>query len=270
MADSTTAFVGSVPENYDRFMGPMFFEPYAVDMAERLPIEGVESVLEIACGTGIVTRAMRDILPSAARIVATDLNEGMIERARGKFGPDDGIEFRQADATSLPFDDASFDAVVCQFGLMFFPDKLAAMGEVLRVLKPGGTLLFSVWDRMETNDISLAVHETMQNLFPDDPPRFYSIPFGTNDAGLIRSLLEDAGFADVQMMTVTKTSTSPSASDAVRGLIEGTPLFGQIMDRGPERLTEVLDTTADAIRQRFGDNPVTTKMQALVWSARKP
>ena len=270
MADSTTAFVGSVPENYDRYMGPMFFEPYAVDLAERLPIEGVESVLEIACGTGIVTRAIRDILPPEARVVATDLNEGMLERARGKFGPDDGVEFRQADAGHLPFEDASFDAVVCQFGLMFFPDKLAAMREVLRVLKPRGTFLFNVWDPLETNEISLAVHEAVQGLFPDDPPQFYKVPFGFNDASVIRALLEDSGFADVQMMTVTKTSTSPSALDAVRGLIEGTPLFGQIMDRGPERMTEVLDATADAIRQRFGDNPVTTKMQALVWTARKP
>lgn len=270
MADSTTAFVGSVPENYDRFMGPMFFEPYAVDMAERLPIGGIESVLEIACGTGIVTRAVRDILPPSARIVATDLNQGMIDRAQGKFGTDDNIEFRQADAGDLPFDDASFDAVVCQFGLMFFPDKSAAMREVLRVLKPRGTFLFNVWDPLEDNEISLVVHEAMQEIYPDDPPQFYRVPFGFNDAAVIRSLLEDAGFTRVEVATVPKDAVSPDARSAATGLVEGTPLIGQIMDRGPERLPEVVDHTVKSIQRRFGDDPVSTKMQALVWSATKP
>jgi ubiquinone/menaquinone biosynthesis C-methylase UbiE len=270
MADSTAAFVGSVPENYDRFMGPMFFEPYAVDLAERLPIEGVETVLEIACGTGMVTRAIRDILPSSARIVATDLNQGMIDIAQGKFEGDDAVEFRRADATDLPFDAAEFDAVVCQFGVMFFPDKAAAMSEAFRVLKPAGTFLFNVWDRMEANEISLAVHEAVSETFPDDPPQFYRVPFGFNDAAVIRSLLEDAGFTRVEVATVTKDSVSPDARSAAAGLVEGTPLIGQIMDRGPERLPEVIDHVVHEIRQRFGDNPVTTKMQALVWSAMKP
>lgn len=270
MADSMAAFVGSVPENYDRYMGPMFFEPYAVDLAERLPIEGVESVLEIACGTGIVTRAIRDILPPEARIVATDLNEGMIGKAREKFGAEENIEFRQADAGQLPFDDASFDAMVCQFGLMFFPDKAAAMREVLRVLKPRGTFLFNVWDPMEDNEISLAVHEAMQEIYPDDPPQFYRVPFGFNDEAVIRSLLEDAGFTRVEVTTVPKDAVSPDARSAATGLVEGTPLIGQIMDRGPERVPEVVNHVVDAIQKRFGDNPVITKMQALVWSARKP
>ncbi|HEX2639764.1 MAG TPA: methyltransferase domain-containing protein, partial [Pyrinomonadaceae bacterium] len=218
MADSTTAFVGSVPENYDRFMGPMFFEPYAVDLAERLPIEGAETVLEIACGTGIVTRAVRDIMPSACRIVATDLNQGMIDIAQSKFQDDSSVEFRQADAGDLPFGDASFDAVVCQFGLMFFPDKPAAMREVLRVLKPRGTFLFNVWDPMEENEISLAVHDAMQVLYPDDPPQFYRVPFGFNDAAVIRSLLEDAGFTRVEVETVPKDAVSPDARSAAAGL----------------------------------------------------
>jgi ubiquinone/menaquinone biosynthesis C-methylase UbiE len=270
MADSTTAFVGSVPENYDRFMGPMFFEPYAVDLAERLPIEGAGTVLEIACGTGIVTRAIRDILPSSARIVATDLNQGMIDVAQGKFEGDAAIEFRQADATDLPFDDAGFDVVVCQFGLMFFPDKSAAMREVLRVLKPRGTFLFNVWDRLEDNEISLAVHEAVSEIFPNDPPQFYRVPFGFNDAAVIRSLLEDAGFTRVEAETVPKDSVSPDARSAAAGLVVGTPLIGQIMDRGPERLPETIDHVVHEIRERFGDNPVTTKMQALVWSAVRP
>jgi SAM-dependent methyltransferase len=194
----------------------------------------------------------------------------MIDVAQGKFEGDRSVEFRQSDATSLPFDDKSFDAVVCQFGLMFFPDKSAAMREVFRVLKPRGTFLFNVWDRLEDNDISLAVHDAMQEIYPDDPPQFYRVPFGFNDAAVIRSLLEDAGFTRVEVETVPKDSVSPDARSAAAGLVEGTPLIGQIMDRGPERLPEVIDHVVHEISERFGDNPVTTKMQALVWSAVRP
>ena len=269
MSSGDVAFVGSVPEVYDRYMGPMIFEPYAVDIAGRVPPDA-SKVLEIACGTGISTRAIRNALSAPARLIATDLNQEMINRARSKFTAIENVELRQADATSLPFPDASFDTIVCQFGMMFFPDKDAALQEVRRVLRPGGMFLFSVWDRLEKNEISLAVHEAFQSFYPDDPPRFYCVPFGLHDTWLIHSMLEAHAFTDIHWSTVQKTSVSPSAQNAAAGLVEGTPVIGQIAERGAERLPDLLREVAEEIRRRFGDHPVTTKMQALVWSACSP
>ncbi|MFN6962326.1 MAG: class I SAM-dependent methyltransferase [Pyrinomonadaceae bacterium] len=266
-SSGTAAFTGSVPENYDRYMGPMFFVPYANDIAERLP-PLAQNVLEIACGTGISTRAIRDAMPAEARLVATDLNDGMIEQARGKFAEGEHVEFRQADAADLPFEDASFDVVVCQFGVMFFPDKSAAFGEIHRVLAPGGTFLFNVWDRLERNEISQAVDDAVRELFPDDPPRFYETPFGFNDPPTIQALLEGAGFVDIGYTFVELPCVAASAEDAARGLIQGTPMVGQIMERHPD-VEAVTAAVAEKIRSRFGDDPINTKMQAIVWTARK-
>jgi SAM-dependent methyltransferase len=250
-------------------MGPIFFEPYAADLVKRLPVFQEMRVLELACGTGIVTRQLRDYLPKSASLVATDLNEAMIDRARGKFSPEENVEWKQVDATSLPFSDASFDAVVCQFGLMFFADKEAAVREVHRVLVQGGTFLFNVWDAMEHNELSLIAHETVGNLFRNNPPDFYQIPFGFHDPRQIETLLEGCGFEDAQVTIVTKSGTCSFAKDAATGLVEGNPIIGQILERKPADVSVIVETVATAIRSRCGDAPVQSKMQALVWSAVK-
>ena len=268
MSSQHTAFVGAVPENYDLYLRPLLFEPYAVDIAERVKVSDHALVLETACGTGIVSRHLRERLPKGARLVATDLNEAMLEYASRKFGVNSAIEFKQADATSLPFADASFEAVVCQFGFMFFPDKLAAMREAHRVLVPGGKLIFSVWDSIEKNDVTQITHEIITSFFEIDPPSFYRVPFAFHDEATIVDLLKAARFSDPRISILPKTGTSPAARDAAKGLIEGNPVIVEISQRGVSH--EAIEAAlAAALASRCGDSPVRSKLQALVCSARR-
>ena len=269
MSNQHAAFAGSIPENYDRYLGPCLFEPYALDIVQRVQVSEGGSVLEIGCGTGIVTRHLRDTLPKSARLVASDLNEAMLAYGAGKFGPDDGVEWKQADATSLPFADASFDAVVCQFALMFFPDKAAALREVHRVLTPGGGFVFNVWDEISKNELAFIAHETVSTFFEGDPPTFYQVPFGLHDQGLILNLLEDAGFKDSQISVLAKTGISPSAADAAKGLVEGNPVIVEINQRATSDVQAIGAAVAAAVASRCGDKPVRGKLQALICTARR-
>src|SRR5437588_6693592 len=198
MRTDNAAFVGSIPANYDRYLGPTLFEPYAADLVTRVDVPDGSAVLEIACGTGIVTRRLRDRLAASTKLVATDLNEAMMNHASRKFGEDENVEWKQADATDLPFSDQSFDAVLCQFGLMFVPDKPQAIRETHRVLKPGGKFHFSVWDAIERNDLARVAHETISRFFEDNPPDFYQIPFSLHDRSAIESLLTGAEFKEIE------------------------------------------------------------------------
>lgn len=269
MSDQHAAFVGSIPENYDRYLGPCLFEDYATDIAQRVKVPDGGSVLEIACGTGIVTRKLRDCLPASARLVATDLNEAMIDYAKHKFQSNEPVEFKQADATELPFADSSFDAVVCQFGLMFFPDKEGAMREVHRVLRPGGVYVFNVWDAIEKNELAQIANDIVRTFFEDDPPTFYQVPFGLHDQTVVRRLLEGAGFEDVEMVVLAKTGESPSAADAAKGLIEGNPVIVEINQRATSSVETIEAAVAASIAARCGDNPVRGSLQAIVCTARK-
>jgi ubiquinone/menaquinone biosynthesis C-methylase UbiE len=269
MSDQHAAFVGSIPENYDRYLGPCLFEDYAADIANRVNVPDGGAVLEIACGTGIVTRKLRDSLPASARLVATDLNEAMIAYAKHKFQSNESVEFKQADATELPFADSSFDAVVCQFGLMFFPDKDRAMREVHRVLKPGGVYVFNVWDAIEENELPQIANDTVCTFFEQDPPTFYQVPFGLHDKAVIQKLLDGAGFEDAEMLVLAKTSMSPSAADAAKGLIEGNPVIVEINQRATSSVEAVEAAVAAAVTARFGDNPVRSNLQAIVCTARR-
>jgi ubiquinone/menaquinone biosynthesis C-methylase UbiE len=267
MSDQNRAFVGSIPENYDRYLGPACLEPYAADIVGRLSVPDGASVLELACGTGIVTRRLRDRLPKGVRLVATDLSEAMISYAARKFMPEEAVEWRQADAADLPFEDESFDSVVCQFGLMFVPDKAMAISEAYRVLTPGGALLFNVWDAMERNDLARIGHAAISAFFEHDPPDFYEIPFGFHDPGMIQSLLTEAGFEDVEISLVQLPCVSPSALDAAKGLVEGNPVIVTINERSPGKAPEIVAAVADAIAARHGDKPVRCNMQAYVFKA---
>jgi len=175
MPQTDAVFSGSIPAFYDRYLGPLLFEPYADDLARRLTDLTSGRVLETAAGTGIVTRMLVRALPGTVAIVATDLKQPMLDFAAAQAGVE-RVEWRQADALSLPFEGGSFDAVVCQFGVMFFPDKRAAHREARRVLKPGGRFVFSVWDRLEENELSQIVNDTIAALFPGDPPGFLAEP----------------------------------------------------------------------------------------------
>lgn len=266
-AMGNAAFVGSIPENYDRYLGRVLFDPYAADLVARLDLPESAAVLELACGTGIVTRRLRDRLGPKVRLVATDLNEAMLGYAKTKFSSEDAIEWKQADATELPFPDQSFDSVVCQFGLMFFPDKERAVRETLRVLKPGGSLIFSVWDAIEHNDLPHIAHGIISKFFEDNPPDFYDIPFSVNDPEVIKSLVSAAGFRQIQVSVLPLEAISSSAHEAAKGLVHGNPVITAIKERDESSIPEIEAAVAAAIAAQCGDRPVRGRMQALICSA---
>lgn len=266
--DRNVLFQGAVPENYDRYLGPVIFEPWAKDLVSRLANKKYGRVLEIACGTGIVTRRFRDALPATIEIVATDLNSDMFEFAKAKFRDDENVIWQQADASALPFPDCSFDAAVCQFGVMFAPDKAAAMRESYRVLRSGGVFLFNVWDTFEVNPFGQIAYETIASFFDRDPPRFYEIPFSFNHSTIIRRLLQDAGFEKIESFSEKKPCRSSSAREFAIGLVRGNPVAAEAIERGvdPENL---IVAVAKRIAEGFGDVPVESTMRAIVWQAMK-
>ena len=226
-------------------------------------------VLEIAAGTGIVTRRLRNLLSAGAQLTATDLNPPMLEVAGTKFAPDEQVELRPADATELSFADGAFDAVACQFGVMFFPDKEKSYSEVHRVLSPGGRYVFSVWDAHRHNPLGRLVHETISGFFPADPPQFYQVPFGYHRIDPIKDSLTDAEFTGLRIAVIRLESQIPDAAAFARGLIFGDPVIDQIrMRRGvdPDR---VVDALTVALRREFGADPGRLPLQAIVFEVTK-
>ncbi|MGH8441293.1 MAG: class I SAM-dependent methyltransferase [Nevskiaceae bacterium] len=264
MTAKDAAFTGSVPKIYETHLVPLIFEPYAADMVKRLAPLRPARVLEIAAGTGVVTRALSAALPDA-EIVATDLNQAMLDQAAA-IGTRRKVEWRQADAQQLPFADASFDAVVCQFGVMFFPDRIKGYSEARRVLKPGGLYAFNVWDSLAENEFPRIVHETAAAMFPKDPPGFLGrTPHGYCDPKIIARDLAAAGFKKVPEITaVTARARAASAAGPATGYCQGTPLRAEIEARGAGRLQEATDAATAAIAKRFGSGAVEGTIQALV------
>lgn len=260
-----TRFAGQIPELYDRLLVPMLFAPYAADIAKRVAALAPSRVLETAAGTGAVTRAMARALTAPVDIVATDLNQAMLDRA-AMTGIDKPVTWQQANALQLPFDDGRFDIVVCQFGAMFFPDKAAAFAEARRVLRDGGTLLFNVWDRIEENELADAITDELGRLFPDDPPLFMKrTPHGYFAQEAISRDLCAAGFdAMPRFDTVTHRSRAASAQEAAIAYCQGTPLRNEIESRSGASLDEATSACAAAIAARFGSGPVDGKIQAHV------
>jgi len=269
MTDRHVAFVGDVPSNYDRYLGPVLFHGFADDLAGRLEVKSGIRVLETACGTGIVSRRLAERLRGVGSLVATDLNEAMIAYAQ-KQAPAPHVEWQPADATRLPFPDESFDAAVCQFGLMFFPDKAAGIREAFRVLKPGGQYLFNVWDILAKNPAARIAHETAGRFFPADPPNFYCVPYSLHDPAPVRQWLEGAGFTRIEVTHVATQGSSPSAAEAAIGLIEGNPISAAIVERRADALEEVKQSVAAAVAAELGDPPVRIPLHAVVFSARRP
>jgi SAM-dependent methyltransferase len=263
------SFVGNIPQHYDRELGPIIFIDYAADLARRAAACSPARVLETAAGTGIVTRQLRDLLPAGVRLTATDLNPPMLELARAKFRPDEDVDFRPADAAALTFPDDSFDAVVCQFGVMFFSDKDRSYREIHRVLAPGGRYLFSVWDAHRYNHFGSIVHEVVGSFFPADPPQFYKVPFSYHQIDPIKESLIDAGFMDINIAVLRLEKEIPDAALFAQGIVYGNPLIDQIRSRGGVDPDRVVNAVAQTLRAEFGSDPGRMTLQAIIFSAGK-
>ncbi|WP_166041732.1 methyltransferase domain-containing protein [Sphingosinicella sp. YJ22] len=266
MASIDSAFAGSIPAIYNRCLGPMLFEPYALDLARRVAPLRPRALLETAAGTGIVTAALAEALPETD-IVATDLNQAMLDVAAERIASP-RVAFQAADAQSLPFADDGFDAVVCQFGVMFFPDRVGAYREARRVLRGDGAFIFNAWDSLDANPASKAMAEAMGEVFPDDPPSFLQrTPFGYHDPSRIEADLRAAGFSDISFETVVLPCRASSAHEAATGMCRGSPLRAEIEARDATRLDAAVEAAAKAL-ERLSGPALDVDMSAHVFTAR--
>jgi ubiquinone/menaquinone biosynthesis C-methylase UbiE len=268
MAETDKVFAGSIPENYDRYLVPLIFEGFANDLAQRVASLSPGTVLETAAGSGVVTRALTPRLSPGARYFVTDLNQPMLDYAATRQVADNRISWRKADAQALPFEDAAFEVVCCQFGVMFLPDRQSGYREAKRVLKPGGCFLFNVWDRIEENVFANDVTNALAQVFPNDPPRFLArTPHGYHDTALIRGELEKAGFSGVVIETRAEQSRASSPRHPAVAYCQGTPLRTEIEAREGGTLATATDYAASTIANRYGSGEVTAKIQAHIIAA---
>jgi ubiquinone/menaquinone biosynthesis C-methylase UbiE len=266
MADEqavNTSFVGSVPDNYERYLGPLMYKPYAQDLACRLLVGDHAQVLELACGTGILTSELLSVLEPTVHLVATDLNEPMLAVAQAKIR-DRRVEWQQADVHSLPFDSGRFEAVVCQLGIQFFTDKVAAAAEVRRVLRPGGVFLFSTWGWPQENPLAHIAQQTAQACFPGDTPTFYQVPWSYGDTRQIESDLRAGGFRHVSIQPVSLVGRAPSADYAAMGVVQGTPMANAITERRSITVDAFTAVISASLTRELGDGPLALPMQAWI------
>lgn len=269
MTSEAADFVGDIAHYYDHGLGPVIFADYASDIANRVATLAPMRVLETAAGTGIVTRQLRNRLAGSARLTATDFNLATLDIARSKFRPDEQVELRTADATALPFDDQSFDALVCQFGVMFFPDKDKSYREAHRILARGGRYFFNVWGSLESNPFGRIAHETVSSFFDRDPPQFYMVPFGYHQIGPIKKSLMAAGFSAVSSEVVEIEKDLRDQSSFAEALVYGNPLINQIRERSVVDPKDVVAALVRALEGEFGSGPVRMPLHAVVFEALK-
>jgi len=267
MPPEHASFVGSIPDIYDRCLGPLFIVPYARELASRISLDAGGQLLELACGTGLLTREIVSVVPPTTTIEATDLNDAMLAIAAARLTAPN-VRWRMADAMALPFDGGVFDAAVCGFGVMFFPDRIEAARQVRRTLKPGASYWFTVWASRAENPVARIAHETTATFFDGDAPAFSEIPFGYHDKNQIAADLRHAGFTSIDIDTVDKHTDGLSAADAAVGLVQGNPGVLAIRERARATLDEVTAAVADAIRREFGDGAVRAPMRAHIVHAR--
>ena len=266
---SLTAFAGSVPANYDKYLGPLLFEPYALDLVERLKNDNMKKVLEIACGTGRVTRHLLTLIPDGGILVSTDLNPDMIAEAMTHV-KNEKLQWQQADALQLPFEAGSFDHVICQFGVMFFPDKAAAFREAYRVLTPGGKYVFSVWDDMIYNPRVFILNKVMDELLKDDAPDFLKKgPYSYFDKDEIRATLKQAGFNEISIDTVYKTTELKNVDDVIIGFVDGSPLSSFLANQPTDLKDKVRQKLREALHAQIEQYGSAMPLKALVIEAHK-
>jgi ubiquinone/menaquinone biosynthesis C-methylase UbiE len=266
---SIAAFTGSIPGNYDKYLGPVLFEPYALDLTERLKKESLKNVLELACGTGRVTRHLVSLLPADGKLIASDLNPDMMSVAKTRV-TDERVKWLAADAQDLPFAQDSFDHIVCQFGVMFFPDKGKAFAEAYRVLQPGGLYLFNTWAGMEQNPRTAIIRKIMEDQFQENSPDFLKKgPYSFFDPVEIRGWMEGAGFTDVKIEAVDKVARYTSVDDFLKGFLEGSPLSAFLAEKDKKIQEEVRKKISDEMKKQFSEHGMDVPMQALVCQGRK-
>ncbi len=268
MSTEASQFVGDIPQNYDRFLGPVIFEDYADDLARRAAAIGPARVLELAAGTGVVSRKLRYALPKETRLVITDLNGPMLEVARSKFNSTENVEFTTADAMHLDFPDNQFDLIVCQFGVMFFPDKVAAFKEALRVLRSGGSYLFNTWRPLVENPFASIAHDVTSQFFPDDPPLFYHVPFSYPGPEAVCADMSAAGLVKIAHDAVDLTKPVTDWRQFAHGLVYGNPLIDEIRRRGGVDADDVLSAIETELRTRHGAEPASMPLRATVFQGR--
>lgn len=265
---SPIAFAGSVPANYDKYLGPFLFEPYAKDLVQRLT-KGLHKVLEIACGTGRVTKHLVATLASDGQLTATDLNPDMVSVAQQEV-PDTKVIWSVADAQQLPFEDETFDAVVCQFGVMFFPDKAKAFTETHRVLKMGGKFLFNTWDAVDANPPIAILDKVLKEVFGEAAPDFLrAAPYSLYDKKLIKSLLQQALFKNIKMEVVTMNSGYSTPDDIIKGFLEGTPLFTYLAEKDAAQRNIIQQNIKKQLTEQFGESSSNVPLQAIVCEVEK-
>jgi ubiquinone/menaquinone biosynthesis C-methylase UbiE len=261
-------FSGSIPQHYEQWLGPMFFEPYAIDISQRFDPSSVRFALEICCGTGRVTRHLREVIPAASKLVASDISEDMLVVAKEKLKSMD-IDWRIIDARQLPFDDNSIDLVVCCFGYMFVPDKSKAFSEAYRILRPGGILLFNTWDKLELNAASYVYRKAVKKYLEDPLPQSYKLPFSMYNDIVIRKKLQQAGFSKITIERVDKVSVSQTAKEAAKGLTKGGSIYNEIMKRNPAWIDEITAAVEKELATKYGEAPMIAPMKAVVCQAWK-
>ena len=265
MSDNPSGFVGDIPTFYDAGLGPNIFHDYADLLAQRCRGLAASNVVELAAGTGILSRRLRDVLSPEAHLVVTDLNAPMLDIAKAKFLSEENVEFTVADAMALPFEDATFDLMVCQFGTMFFPDKPASFREAARVLRSGGHYIFNTWGAMASYPFSQMAYGVGKMFFPDNPPGFYKIPFHYSDPKHVCSDLALAGWHDVEYETrsLNKTINDPEAF--ATALVYGNPLIDEIRQRGGVDPDEVVNAMLEELHNIFGPTPLVMPLQATTF-----
>ncbi len=268
MSTNSSSFVGDIPGHYDSGLGPNIFVDYADRLSDLCGDGGVKNVIELAAGTGILSRKLRDKLPLDAQLLITDLNPPMLEVAKGKFSEGENVDFGVANAMDLPFDEDVFDLMVCQFGVMFFPDKLASYREAARVLKPGGRYVFNVWSAMSENPFSKMAHDVGAQFFPDDPPGFYKVPFHYGNPEVVRADLAAGGWSKVEHETIQLNRTIANPEAFATALVYGNPLIDEIRERGGVNPKEVASEMLSALNAAFGSSGMTMPLSATTFICR--
>lgn len=266
---NASPFTGSIPQHYDHYLGPMYFEPYAIDIVERFNPFSMQIVLELGCGTGRVTRHLRQVLPAGATLISSDVSPDMLAMAKEKLKGLD-IDWRIINAQELPFEDNSIDLVICCFAYMFVENKYKAFAEARRVLKPGGMFLFSTWDKLERNEPSYVFRKIVKTYLTESLPEIYNVPYAFYDPSMIREILVQAGFSSITIETVKKMAVSVTAKEAAIGLSHGGSLYNEIMNRNPAWIEEITATLEIELGEKYGKSPMSAPVSAVVCQAFAP